>query len=410
MSGGIQENFIIANMRTEKQKNIMWDIFVKSRQHKSLIGVSINAKPNAREARLSNGLIMGHAYTVTKIACLERFGREIRLVRVRNPWGNENEWRGPWADRSNDWYSVSTDVKRQLLFEDKPEGEFWMSFDDFYRNFEVVEICNLTPEAFADELQGKHPNLNLKWNMISYNGEWIVGRTSGGCGQYDKSLYWTNPQFLISLTDVDPTDNENMATLIISLMQKNTREKRFKTNGEPAEEAIQFRLYRVKNKDDAMKAKSSGLRLYANQLEPAGTSGPYTNLRDLTKRFRLPPGDYVIMPSCYESNVEGSFLVRIFTEQDFDGDSYRDLSQHKGRLATDDIKFFDVNREKLFGSWNGLFNSDRPRNEWKSSLTSTVIRSRSMFYSFSPYKDTVESIYSLNLNKSGGRLDRKKND
>jgi hypothetical protein len=47
-------------------------------------------------------------------------------------------------------------------------------FNDFYRNFEVVEIFKLTPEAFADELQGKHENLNLKWNMISSNSEFIV--------------------------------------------------------------------------------------------------------------------------------------------------------------------------------------------------------------------------------------------
>ncbi len=42
--------------------------------------------------------------------------------------------------------------------------------------------------------------------MISSNSEFIVDQTSGGFGQYDKSLYLTNPQFLIQLTDVDPTD------------------------------------------------------------------------------------------------------------------------------------------------------------------------------------------------------------
>lgn len=26
-------------------------------------------------------------------------GRDVQLVRVRNPWGNEREWEGPWGDK-----------------------------------------------------------------------------------------------------------------------------------------------------------------------------------------------------------------------------------------------------------------------------------------------------------------------
>ena len=87
MTGGIQESFTISNMQTQKQKDLMWDILVKSRQHKSLIGASINPNPRIKEACLSNGLVMGHAYTITKIALIEQFGKEVKLIRVRNPWG-----------------------------------------------------------------------------------------------------------------------------------------------------------------------------------------------------------------------------------------------------------------------------------------------------------------------------------
>lgn len=86
MTGGIQETFEIKDMRTEKQKNEIWKLLVKSRMHKSLVAASIAPKPRVREARLANGLIMGHAYTVTRIAALEAGNGEIRLIRVRNPW------------------------------------------------------------------------------------------------------------------------------------------------------------------------------------------------------------------------------------------------------------------------------------------------------------------------------------
>lgn len=60
MSGGIDEVFNIKKMQNEMQKSLMWDVLVKSRQHKSLIGASISPDPRIREARLYNGLVMGH--------------------------------------------------------------------------------------------------------------------------------------------------------------------------------------------------------------------------------------------------------------------------------------------------------------------------------------------------------------
>jgi hypothetical protein len=114
----------------------------------------------------------------------------------------------------------------------------------------------------------------------------VKGKSSGGSGRSNEATFWTNPQFLVTLTDVDKEDNENMATLIISLLQKYTREKRTQNKGESAEEFIQFRLYRILADKDAEEAKRTGKRLYASQLERCGTSGAYINLREITKRFR----------------------------------------------------------------------------------------------------------------------------
>jgi hypothetical protein len=57
--------------------------------------------------------------------------------------------------------------------------------------------------------------------------------------------YWTNPQFHIRLNDVDKDDNESKASIIVALMQKDSRIKRLETSGDAAEEYIQFRLFKV---------------------------------------------------------------------------------------------------------------------------------------------------------------------
>ena len=50
--------------------------------------------------------------------------------------------------------------------------------------------------------------------------------------------------------------------------------------------------------------------------------------REISKRFTLPPGPYVFVPSTYEPNDEGEFLLRIFSEtkleKDWEGDNELD--------------------------------------------------------------------------------------
>lgn len=60
------------------------------------------------------------------------------------------------------------------------------------------------------------------------------------------------------------------------------------------------------------------LKFYMTQLERVGASGSYINRREVTKRFRVPPGAYIIIPSTFDSDKAGKFLLRIFTEKQAD--------------------------------------------------------------------------------------------
>ena len=48
---------------------------------------------------------------------------------------------------------------------DADDGEFWMSYDDYIKNFTKLEICMLSPDAAGDSNA-------KKWSMEIHQGTW----------------------------------------------------------------------------------------------------------------------------------------------------------------------------------------------------------------------------------------------
>ena len=61
-TGGVTEIFDI-----KKPPNDFYKLLMKAQARQSLMCCSIEAKPNEIEAKLDNGLIKGHAYTITAL-------------------------------------------------------------------------------------------------------------------------------------------------------------------------------------------------------------------------------------------------------------------------------------------------------------------------------------------------------
>ena len=120
-----------------------------------------------------------------------------------------------------------------------------MSFSDFMTEFHNLQICHLSANSFSDELLQTDDDSDLYWKVTKFHSSWQSGSTAGGCGRNDPATFWTNPQFLVHLTDVDKDDNEEKATIIVSLMQKDSRLKRMERGEDSCEEYIQFKLFKV---------------------------------------------------------------------------------------------------------------------------------------------------------------------
>ena len=129
-------------------------------------------------------------------------------------------WFGYLDFSSPEWQFIKDETKEDLGLTFDVDGEFWMSFKDFTRNFQRLEICNLSPDSLDDGmLDGKK-----KWEMSMFEGAWIRGATAGGCRNYLETFAF-NPQYIIKLDDPDE-DEDDKCTVIIALMQKNRRAQR----------------------------------------------------------------------------------------------------------------------------------------------------------------------------------------
>ncbi|XP_030855129.1 calpain-9-like isoform X2 [Strongylocentrotus purpuratus] len=305
-TGGVSES-IDLNQNPPKG---LFKILKSSYDRDSQLGCSINAKPGVTEAKLPSGLIAGHAYTITDVKKVNVKGRDVRLIRIRNPWGAV-EWNGRWSDNAREWDDINQRERKNLGLVSGDDGEFWMEFSDFKRNFERVDMCHLSAEAMTGK--GKR-----KWQAIVNDGKWQKGATAGGCRNFPDS-FWINPQFSLILEeeddkddvgdeeDEDPGQDKPGSTFLVALMQKNRRAQR-KMGVDNL--TCGFAIYQTDGNFDASVGLPKDHFLYNAST---ARSPSFTNTREVSGRFKLPPGHYVIVPSTFEPGQEGDFLLRIFS-------------------------------------------------------------------------------------------------
>jgi hypothetical protein len=128
-----------------------------------------------------------------------------------------------------------------------------MTFDDFFDEFDILEICHLSPDTFEEEIELNHDNpdqitpsiikdhrtsiptillptdhLSMQrktWSCLSFEGQWIKNSSSGGrCVTTCEHGcdFWKNPQYEI---ETSAEDQSIKCAIVISLMQKYNRLK-----------------------------------------------------------------------------------------------------------------------------------------------------------------------------------------
>ncbi|XP_066216246.1 calpain-9 [Saccopteryx leptura] len=355
-TGGVTETF------TTKEAPVnFYEILEKALKRGSLVGCSIDTRTAAEsEARTPFGLIKGHAYSVTGIDQVNFCGQKVELRRVRNPWG-QVEWNGPWSALhlwltpfllfmghtvqsnlilkdesksfsltfiSSEWRAVDPAEQQCLCHTTLDDGEFWMAFRDFKAHLDKVEICNLN--LSQQELLNRDsprfiritPGAEEEVDSTKlHNHQMVLGHKCTAVPLEMPNTFWTNPQIKLSLTEKD--DGQEGCTFRVALMQKDRRKlKRFGASML----TIGYANYQCPGKEEHL--NKDLFKYHASQAR----SKTFINLREVSDRFKLPPGEYTLIPSTFEPHQEADFCLRIFSEkkaitQDLDGDVDIDLPE-----------------------------------------------------------------------------------
>ncbi|KAM4042932.1 calpain-8-like isoform 2-T2 [Anomaloglossus baeobatrachus] len=289
-TGGVGEVY-----NTKSTPDDLFEKMQKALMEKSFVSCSSVAEEAHDEKTLSESIVRGHLYSVTgaeKVTCVDN---EVKIIRVRNPWGRK-EWDGAWSDNSEEWNNVDPKIKADLNITND-EGEFWIAYSDFLKEFSRVEICDI---YMSEVCCGG----TYKWCLTEFSGSWKKGSTAGG----KKTLgsFWINPQYPITLKAPDG-DSDEKCPIVVSLIQKDRRKIKLKCG---AYLNLGFYIYKVNSSDEIPLGKK-----FFKKNECVASFTKFRSYREASKRFELPPGDYVIVPTTDKASLEADFYLRIFTEK-----------------------------------------------------------------------------------------------
>uniref|UniRef100_UPI003AAF37A5 calpain-1 catalytic subunit-like n=1 Tax=Centroberyx gerrardi TaxID=166262 RepID=UPI003AAF37A5 len=282
----------------------LWQLMYRAAQSKSLMGCGTPQGETSANTVAPNGLVQGHAYTVTGVKQLKAY-------------------------RSPLWQTVSPE-DRKMCLSVGDDGEFWMTMEDFCKFYADLDICSLCP----DFLDG---NSSCHWKSSFNDGRWVAGTTAGGCTNYHDS-FWTNPQFRVSIGSLLEKCSEEQGgnNILVSLMQKpDKRNRRLVQNLH-----IGFSIYEVTEKYKTLTGKFPA-SFFSTNL-PVAQTKTYMNAREVMELFMLKPGEYLIVPSTFKPNETASFILSILSK----GETH--VHENSG-----DHSYESVEVEKPKGTKNG---------------------------------------------------------
>ncbi|XP_041100139.1 calpain-9-like, partial [Polyodon spathula] len=276
----------------------LWQIMKRAESLKSLMACGTPQGKTPQNTMLPNGIVEGHAYTVTGVAKVQCDQQIVELVRMWNPWGKV-EWNGQWSDGSPEWNYVDPAI-RHALCNNREDGEFWMTMKDFKANYADLNICNTSPDFL-------NSGTTCMWAKSVHSGRWVKGTTAGGCFN-NRETFWMNPQYRVTLTDSSTQEGLTTCNVVVSLIQEPTNRFRHQS----VNKYIGFAIYKVPPSYQGINERLPAEFFMTEQIIVKSKS--FVNSRSVTENFMLQSGEYLVVPSTYNQNEVASFVLTIYSK------------------------------------------------------------------------------------------------
>ena len=117
----------------------LWIVITNSYSMNSLMSVSMNNRKSSlldANGHLPNGLIPNHSYSLIQAVEFKIRPTDVvktRLIKLRNPQGDVDSWKGDWSRTSTLWHAVDAPTREIHKLKLNSNGEFYISFKYIYR-------------------------------------------------------------------------------------------------------------------------------------------------------------------------------------------------------------------------------------------------------------------------------------
>ena len=333
LTGCEAECIDLANASRGPEKRNTWDKVMRFRRNGYLLGAGTGSSALVDKEIQDMGIVFNACYVVYDVRKVDGH----MLLKLRNPPGNHEEWKGDWSDKSPLW---TKRLKKKLSWTDEDDNTFWMSFDDFCNVFRHLYVCR-----WYDPKKWKTKNIPGYWKRSEKRVEEealvLEKERDNVLARNQDDGYFKNPS--IKKGDAEKNENDRDATdklpdedtagglpsmmnphcklennphyqlrinrptdLRITLAQADSR-------GVANDKIQPVTMFLMKTNDKKdYRGRLPRIKKFDKDEIVEFTGSPKREIT-LHMYVSLLPGDYIIMPACYLSGMEGHFTLSLLS-------------------------------------------------------------------------------------------------
>ena len=124
-------------------------------------GYILTAETSGEDKIEEYGLVPFRAYIILEVIEVMTKFKKVKLIHLRNLWGNGDEWSGDWCNSSSLWTPELRSICNVPELEEQKEistGTFWMSIDDFSKYFYITYITHVYPDYVSSQVKVSKEN------------------------------------------------------------------------------------------------------------------------------------------------------------------------------------------------------------------------------------------------------------